>query len=108
VTGSSSATAIEAKPAAATPKIRCAPAKIHSLKPSAAGSSIEYHTPHCITGHTTAVNKSPPTIISVRVLRSRWASAAIAMPKMLATVMCTARPMSSAGALNLASSGADR
>jgi hypothetical protein len=78
------------------------------LNPSAAGSSIEYHTPHCITGHTTAANKSPPTITSKRGLRNRRASPMIAMPKMLATVMCTASPMTSAGALNVASSGADR
>jgi hypothetical protein len=78
------------------------------LNPSAADSSILYHTPHCITGHTTAMNSIPPAITSERFAGSRRASTAIAAPKTLATVMCTASPMTSAGALKVPSSGADR
>ena len=95
-----------AMPATVTPNTRCATAKIQSVSPSAAISSILYHTPHCMTGQTTAMNKIPPAITSDRDPGSRWASTAIATPKMLATVMCTARPMISAGALKADVSGA--
>jgi hypothetical protein len=99
---------MEAMAATDAPKTRCAIAKIHSLNPSAADSSILYHTPHCITGHTTATKRIPPAITSERLRGSRRASTAIAVPKALATVMCTASPMTRAGALKVPFSGADR
>jgi hypothetical protein len=98
----------EAMPAAATPKNRCATANIQSVNPSAAASSILYHTPHCITGHTTATSRIPPAITSERAPGSRWASKAIAVPKTLARVRWMASPMTSAGVLKVPLSGAER
>jgi len=99
---------MEAIAATDAPNTRCAIANIHSLKPSAADSSSLYQTPHCISGHTTATNRIPPAITSERVRGSRRASTTIAVPKALATVMCTASPITSAGALKVPLSGADR
>jgi hypothetical protein len=95
-------------PAAARPNIRCAIANIQSVKPSAADSSIEYQTPYCMAGHTAATNKIPPAITSDRDPGSRCTSTVMAVPKTMATVMCTASPMTSAGALNAGVSGAGR
>jgi len=96
-----------AKPAAVSPNIRCATANIQSVNPSAASSSSLYQTIHCMIGHTAAMNRIPAASTTDRLPGSRSAIAAIAVPKMLATVMCTASPMSAAGTLKVALSGAD-
>jgi len=46
-------------------------------------SSSVYHTPHCITGHTTATNSTPPAMTSERLLGSRWASTAPILDEIL-------------------------
>jgi hypothetical protein len=105
---SASSTATAATPAATRPNNRCAIANTQSVNPAAAASSIEYHTPYCITGHTTTTNKIPPAITSERCPGSRRASTVTASPKMIARVMWIASPMTSAGALKVSLSGADR
>jgi hypothetical protein len=100
--------AIAAHDAAIMPNSRWATANTHGVESRAAVASMARQIPYCITAHNSAVNNTPAAITSERAPGSRKAATAISVPNSIAIVMCTAMPMTSAAALNLPSSGADR
>jgi len=100
--------AMPANNAANMPNMRWATANTHGVKSRAAVASTACQIPYCITAHSKAVNSIPAAITSEWLAGSWTAAAAIRVPDRIAVVMCTAMPMTSATALNLPSSGAER
>src|SRR5215470_14225773 len=105
---SASVIQIAAKDAAIIPNSRWAVANTQGVKACAAAASMARQIPYCITAHRPAANSIPPAITSERAAGSRYAAAAIRVPNSIAIIMCTAMPMTSAGPLNVPSSGAPR